>query len=251
MKKKFLCRYFSFTLVTLLALVLVACNKNEKEEEEIVIDTTPIRLYVGDEKSIEGAITITSENEFVANVKDLKVYGYHVGTTTVEVNEKEKITVNVLSKNPFLCDDPICNWGCSKDYILENQKEGTFFEQTDAAVTYKNAGCMTGLIYQFKDNKLNGIGAIISTQYSSQFMDYLLERFIMIPYYEGEKMLFMGADALKVGDANTIVYMEVLDLNYLAVVYAPNSQKSRAVSDSQIISKDIKNLLDSYLWNNK
>lgn len=246
MKKKFLCRYLSFTLATLLAFLLVSCNKDEEKEEE-VIDTTPISLYVGDQKSIEGATTITSDNEFVAYVKDLNVYGSHVGATTVQVNGKKTITVNVLSKNRFLCDDPICNWGCSIDYILENQKEGTLLEQKANTLSYKNAGCMTGLIYQFEDNRLKSIAALISTLYTSQFTDYLLERFVMIPYYEGENVRFVGVDALKVDDANTFVSMEVYNVNYLVVIYLPKGEQNRAVSDPQVLSKEMKEHINNFL----
>lgn len=240
MEKKHFWTLFTVTMAALLASSMIACSKDDDKEKEDPIDTEPIMLFVGEQKSIKGAQTISSTNEFIAYVKDLNVYGSHIGTTTVQVNGKTSVTVDVLSKQPYLCQDPICNWGCDMAYVMEHQKEGSDMMIKDNSIAYKNAGCRTMLMYYFQNNKLANVTALISTAYTSRFTDYLLERFVMAPYYEGKDVTFYGYDALTLAEAKTIVSLEVYSAEYLMVMYFQNSRQSRAIFNQQSLEEDIK-----------
>ena len=100
---------------------LLACSSSD-DTEEGGIDTTPITLLAGKDKIIQGADTISSSNEFVAYGKKNTLYGWHVGETTINVNGKKTISVTVMPKNN-LYDDPICEWGCSMDYVKSHQNK--------------------------------------------------------------------------------------------------------------------------------
>ena len=240
MEKKHFWTLFTVTMAALLASSMIACSKDDDKEKEDPIDTEPIMLFVGEQKSIKGAKTISSANEFVAYERDLNVYGSHIGTTTVQVNGKASVRVDVLSKLSNLCQDPICNWGCDMSYVIGHQKEGSYMGQKDNSIVYKNAGCRTMLMYYFQNNKLSAVAALISTSYTSRFTDYLLERFVMAPYYEGKDVTFYGFDALTLDEAKTIVSLEVYSVEYLMVMYIQNSRQSRAIFNQQSLEEDIK-----------
>ena len=81
-------------MVGVLCLNIISCSSDK--EEDVVIDTTPIMLYSGNDKTIQGAETITSSNEFVAYSKGNVIHGDHVGEASLLVNGKYTISVNVL-----------------------------------------------------------------------------------------------------------------------------------------------------------
>lgn len=208
-------------MVGVLCLNIISCSSDK--EEDVVIDTTPIMLYSGNDKTIQGAETITSSNEFVAYSKGNVIHGDHVGEASLLVNGKYTISVNVLPKYT-LYNDPICEWGCSKDYVKQRQKQGTLIKSDEKNLGYENAGAATLLAYQFENGKLKSVAAIVSTTYASRYTDYLLERFMIVPYYEGENTYFVGIDGINVESSKTFVVMQVYNISYLATLYVPISE---------------------------
>ncbi len=129
-----------------------------------------------------------------------------------------------------LYDDPVCNWGCDMNYVKNHQKQGNLSSKsTETLLAYENAGAASYLAYLFDNGKLVGIMALVSTNYTSRYASYLSERYIMVPYYEGENTYFIGADDIDIDNAKTLVRMEVYSVSLLRTVYMPaNSNQTRS-----------------------
>ena len=227
MKKNFY-YLFGVTLVTMMSAGFVSCGDDDEKDDGV--DTTPISIYAGTDKVISGADTISSSNKFVAYGTKNTVHAWHVGETALKVNGKQTISISV---HPLyhLYDDPICNWGCSMDYVKSHQKQGTInSKSTSEMLAYDNAGGATLLMYQFKDGKLSAVMAMVSTNHSSTLADYLGERYLLLPYYQGEKEYFVGMDGLDRETAKSMVMMELYNSSNWAIMYTNASSSSKARS---------------------
>ena len=224
----------AIAMIVMMSLGMVSCGS---DDDDSGIDTTPVSFFCGDKKLIEGADTIASANKFVAYGKGNTLTGYHVGQTTVTVNGKKKIpvTVNALY---HLYDDPVCEWGCDLNYVKDHQKQGTVSSKsTTNMYVYENAGGASLLSYNFENGKLKSVLAMVSTNHTSTLADYLLERFIMAPYYEGSETYFVGLNGLDDENTNTAVLMQVYNVDYISVFYT--SHKSSASSRSDAGHQDL------------
>ncbi len=228
--------YWSVLLLCGMTLGLMACGSDDDEDDGV--DTTPISMLAGNEKTISGADTITVANEFVAYAKGNVVNAWHVGETSLLVNGKKTISLKV---NPVyhLYNDPICNWGCSLSDVRNHQKQGTLSSKSDNEIlVYENAGAASLLGYNFENGKLKSVIAMVSTNHSSSYASYLTERFLMLPYYEGEDTYFMGADNISLEEANTVVVMKIYSTSYLSTVYMPANQ---IATRSSMATRDFEN----------
>ena len=214
MKKTF--RLFGLLMVAVIDFGMTACGSDDEDDG---IDTSPISLIAGKDHLIEGADTISSSNKFVAYGSGSTLHAWHVGETSVMVNGKKTISVSVLPLY-HLYDDPICEWGCSKEYVKSHQKQGTMnSKSTNDIIGYDDAGAATLLAYSFKNDKLTSAMAVVSTNHTSQYASYLAERYLMLPYYKGEDTYFIGADGLDQESAKTVVVLQVYNYKYLATLY--------------------------------
>lgn len=248
MKKNYFYLLF-MALVTMLSFSFVSCGDDENDDKDDGVDTTPIRLAAGSEKIITGADTISSSNKFVAYGKGNTVYAWHVGETALLVNEKKTISLTVYPQY-YLYDDPVCEWGCSSDYVKKNQTQGTLNSRsTNELLVYENAGGATLLSYSFKDGKLTTILAMVSTNHTSTLGSYLAERFLMLPLYEGDKTYYAGIDGIEMESANTYVLMDMYSTKYWEVGYVKaDINSTRSASDIDDM-KELKEKLIPFMTN--
>lgn len=230
--KKNLWYLMAIVIVVVFCGTTTSCSSSDDDNDGI--DTSPISIYAGDTKTIMGAETITSQNEFVAYVtKDLSVRGYHVGETTLTVNEKKNIRITVNPKST-LYDDPVLKWGCDQSYVKNNQKQGTLSSKSDnEKLLYENVG-KTGayILYTFENGKMKSVGAVVSTAYTSEYATYLGERYFMLPYETQKDTYFIGIDAMSIEKAKSYVVLQVYTYTTLIAVYAdPSTVKTRSEFD--------------------
>ena len=240
MKKNFF-YLFVIVLLSMFSIAFVSCGDDDDDEKDDVIDTTPITLIAGKDKVITGADTITSSNKFVAYGTKNTVHAWHVGEATLLVNGKKSITITV---NPlyYLYDDPICVWGCSMDYVKQNQKQGKInSKSTSDYLIYDNAGGATILAYAFEKGKLSSVMTFVSTNHTSTLGSYLAERYLMLPMYEGDKTTYAGMDGLD-DNAKTYVIMDLYDTKTWTVYYTQRSTTRSNMPNSKI-KEDLKALL--------
>lgn len=237
MKKQM--RFLSMIMLVAMTLpMMVACGGDDSDDGGN-IDTTPISLTAGKDKTIQGADTISSSNKFVAYGTKNVVHGWHVGEASLLVNGKKNISITVLPQYN-LYDDPICNWGCSIDYVKNNQKQGKFnSKSTSEILAYDNAGGATLLAYQFKDGKLTSVMAIVSTNHTSTLGGFLGERYLMIPYYQGEKEYFVGIDGIDENTAKTVVMLDLYNTDTWSVLYTKFDKSStRSANNSNETNRE-------------
>lgn len=237
-------------LVTMLSVSFVSCGKDKEEDKDDMIDTTPISLAVGSEKIITGADTISSSNRFVAYGTKNTVKAYHVGETSLLVNGKKTISISVYSTN-YLYDNPVCEWGCSIDYVKSHQKEGTYSSKsTNEYLLYENAGGASQLVYVFENGALKSVLAMVSTNHTSTLASYLTDRYFMLPIYQGENTYFAGIDALDADNAKTFVYMDVYNTKFWSVLYMKYDKKStRSSIDDDMVRKELIEQVASFIDN--
>ena len=244
MKKTF--RFVGLVMMAVLSYGMTACGGDDGNDDG-GIDTTPISLSAGKDKTIQGADTNISSNRFVAYGSKNVVHGWHVGEATLMVNGKKSIPISVLP-NYYLYNDPVTEWGCSMDYVKKNQKQGTLnTKNTDASLVYENAGAASFLVYNFENSKLKSIGAIVSTNHTSQFASFLAERYLMLPYYQGEDTYFIGADGMELKDAKSVVVLQVYSSKYLIALYLPANDyvtSTRSIHSENKILSHIKTLIE-------
>ena len=237
-------KFWSILLLMAVSLPLFNSCGSDDDDNNDGVDVTPISIYSDEEKTITGAKSISSSNDFVTLINGNTVKGYHVGNASLTVNGNKTIPITVLPKY-HLYDDPVCNWGCDANYVKSHQKQGTISSKsTNDMIAYENAGAASYLIYSFKNGILSSVGAVVSTNYTSQYSSYLSERYMMIPYYKGEDTYFIGADALELEKANTVAVLQVYSSTQLITVYMPAKDYTRsAYSDVANYEKNAKEIL--------
>lgn len=219
-----------------LALGLTACSGSDDDSG---VDTSAITLYAGDSIAVSGATAITSSDQFVAYVtKQNHVKGFHIGQTSVTVNGKYNIPVTVKGKYSFY-DDPIVNWGCDEAYVKARQTQGTLSSSsTSELLIYENVGSAKYLFYYFENSKLKGVVAMVGTSYALSYENYLLERFIILPYESDSKIYFVGMNAMKLSEATTVDVLTVYNSSYLSNTYMqPTEYDSSSTSSAKILKK--------------
>lgn len=237
MNKKY---YFMTAILFVLPLSICLLSCGDDSDDDDNIDTTPITLTAGKDKVIAGADTITSSNEFVAYATKNKVHGWHVGETSLLVNGKKTISIKVRPQYT-LYNDPVCEWGCSVEYVKKNQAQGTInSKSTDELLAYDNAGGATLLAYSFKNGKLDAVMAVVSTNHTSTLGDYLAERYLMVPLYSGKDTYFAGMDGMDEDHAKTLVLMELYDTSNWLVYYTKFEKTStRSEMDNDRAQKEL------------
>lgn len=237
-------------LVAMSNFVVTSCSSGDEDDDDGV-STSPITISAGDKTVITGAESITSLNEFVAYVNnDLSVTGYHVGETTLTVNQKKNIKITVSPKST-LYDDPVTKWGCDQSYVKSSQKQGSLSSKSDSKnLIYENVGKANAiLMYTFDSGKMKSVGAVVSTAYTSEYATYLSERFLMLPYETAKDTYFIGVDALEKDKANTYVVLQVYDYKTLIAVYmSPSSvNKTRSEFDLRNEVEKVKKEMSRFL----
>ena len=241
--------FFSFLGLFMLAVLsygLSACGSDDdRVNPDDGINTKPISLVAGDKTTIIGASKIISRNEFVTKIVDNEVTGWHVGETTLFVNDKYNISITVKPKYT-LYDDPICDWGCSPSTVKSKQKQGILKSSDTKAITYQNAGAATVMMYNFENNKLVSVGVAISTKYLNDYAGFLKERFIWATTYSGEDTFFVGVDNIREEDAKTVVVTTVYNTEALMSIYMPASKYlTRSLNSQENAMKGLVDLLNT------
>lgn len=75
-------------------------------------------------------------------------------------------------------------------------------------------------MYIMKDNKLVSVGVSLESKYASEIGEYLAERYLMSPYNVGN-YTFVGMDAYRLENANTVVLVRIISTSKIMVLYMP------------------------------
>jgi hypothetical protein len=230
------------------------------DKELIELSPSELSMFCNDEKKVS-AQNVTewySENDFIATVnKNGVVKGCHVGSTMIVAKNdfssaKCKVTIKPLYT---LYDDPIFNWGASKE-MIKSQETHNLFDEKETSLgydyTFGSTVCLMG--YNFEDRKLNSVMAIMEYTYSlkQKIMNYLKERYNLEGELDG---YYYYIDANSRDETKTLVLFNT-DYKTIAVMYSDftslnsNKARTRLGEDADVLSK-AKYIFEKYMKGNR
>ena len=229
--------------ITLLNLVLFTSCENVPE---MILSPYSVTLYYEDEKSISvtgntSTVYWETEDDFVATVEDGVITAGHVGTTVLSAvteNQHAICQINVIPMY-YTYEEPIINWGCSKQSIIS--KKGTPDSTSSSGIAYvqnENKGIVE--MYLFENEQLKYSYVMLSlNSYNTDVSYFLLERYEPITYTNG---VFGFINAMSLDNADLVVTLSVDD--YVLVGYGEYSNDNSANSPARIAPRQ-----DKYMQN--
>lgn len=177
------------------SVAFVGCS--DDDDESLKLNKKSITLHSLDEFQIECSgtnVTYKSKDTYVAGVDEFgKVTAMLIGETDIEVVANEghaKLHVIVAPKYN-LYKEPYTDWGKSKNDVVAAC--GNPDESTDTSISYAFDDIHIMTTYMFENNKLKGAVAAIHSDYATQLMSFLCERYIPVGN-DGGLYLFAGRD---------------------------------------------------------
>lgn len=212
-----------FLLPVLVFLFLYGCSSDD-ENTKLSLNKSAVTLNYKTTEQLEasGKVEWTSENDFVASVNENGVIeGKHVGKTFIVASngtEEVKCAVEVTPKYNIY-REPILDFGITKEE-LKGRENRELLSETSTAIKYRgNSGSAASEIaYAFKNDKMNGAGALLKSSYSSVIMDFLVERY-QAAFQEDGVFYFI--------DGTTSNYTKFVSLSIgssgIIIMYAPKN----------------------------
>ena len=222
----------SILLILFLSTSLFSCGNDEPKSS---IPATQ-NVYVGSDFNIGDKGNWVSSNEFVATVKDGVVKGVHVGKCVIS-NGKQICIITVIPTSHFM-EEPTIEWGVSKAQIISMYGDD-----------YTSSGNMIGyltdypettplVMFRFTNNKLSGSSIMVSTKYTDQMVDFLIERYQPIKM-DGYDSYFVNGYTPE--STTLAIKVSLLNEDYWNVIYVPYS--SSRLSSEYIDHEDLFGLI--------
>ena len=235
-------------LFAVLMGVFAGCS-NDKEPDLISLNETSKTLSYKDEYQIEAKsnskITYLSENKYHAEVSESGfVKANRIGETNILVsNSEDSKSVKITVKPKYnTYTEPDVKFGDTKSSIIT--KFGNDYVETSNGIAYANYSNAAPIVmFLFDDdNKLDDYAVMVKTVYSSDLVDFLLERYLAIAESDG---IFMFINGLNINTATTAIGLSLYDISYWMVMYIPNTPNVRSASlRSNVFSDKYTQLLE-------
>ncbi len=218
-------RKLSFILMVVLAVSFTGCKK----EKLITLPMTSTTLHHGETYQIaaecENPITYSSANEYHAKVSSSGlVTAKFVGNTIVTLQSEEDTKTFSVTVSPMsnLYAEPNISFGETKNSVIS--KLGTPDATTDDGLGYNNYSSAAQMLLVLLDehDKVKGYGVIVKSSYTSELSDFLGERYDYVGY---SNEIFVYRNALTNAETTMVVGMQLYNVNYWMVVYAPYDSK--------------------------
>lgn len=219
---------FSMMMFLITSFLLPSCSK---DDEPTINIPSSISVNVGSSYNFGVEGDWSSSNDFVASVSNKGVVnGEHVGDCDITVGNKRcKVSVKGTIN---LYIDPITEWGMSKSMVIAKWGEKDYIDTGD------NIGYTTGntnvplIAYNFENGKLAAAIVMVSTNYTSKLIDYLLERYESLGIYDND---FFFINNYTLQSATTVIGVQLYNVDYWEIIYMPNTYtKSREIDKSDI-----------------
>lgn len=218
-------------VVFLLGAVLTLFSGCSKEEDKLItLLSSEKTLYYGDEYQIEATsntpILYSSEDEFHANVSESGlVTAMFVGETHIVLSngkDTKKVLITVKAKSN-LYPEPYLEFGISRSSFIT--KYGTPDSETEDGLLYEDySNASPAIMYLFdENNKLESVGVLVKTAYSSNLGTFLGERYLLV---DEEDLIFINA--LKISDATMAVSPTLYNISYWIVIYMPSPSTTKS-----------------------
>lgn len=163
-------------------LTFTACGGDD-EPDNTKLSQTSYTTYHDDTQEIKGTnlsdIVWSSENEFVATVKNNVITGQYVGKTMVKSTTKNmSFSVEVKPKyNTY--EEPYLDWGASKSAI--KAKYGTPKSEDTNSLLYQTSNSSAPImLYVFENGKMSTCGVVCKISTAYELGDFLVERYVPV-----------------------------------------------------------------------
>jgi len=176
-------KVFSLMLLLATQLTFTACSGDDVEPDNTKLSQTSYTMYHEDTQNIKGSnvsdIVWSSENEFVATVKNNVITGKYVGKTTVNSATKN-LTFSVEVKPKYKTyEEPSLNWGASKSDI--KAKYGTPQSEATNSLLYQTSNPNAPImLYVFENGKMSTCGVVCKVSTAYELGDFLVERYVPV-----------------------------------------------------------------------
>lgn len=174
-------KIFSLMLLLATLLTFTACSGDEPDNTKL--SQTSYMMYHGDKQSVNGSncsdIVWSSENEFVATVRNNVITGQYVGKTTVNSTTKNlTFSVEVRPKyNTY--EEPYLDWGASKSAI--KAKYGTPKSEDTNSLLYQTSNSNAPImLYVFENGEMSTCGVVCKVSTAYELGDFLVERYVPV-----------------------------------------------------------------------
>ena len=223
----------TFRLVGLMGLAVVSyglasCGGDGDSDGGLSITPSSVVMHYEETKQLksEDATKWRSDNDFVATVdQNGLVTAEHVGRTQIKAsNDKNSATCEIIVEPVYnLFDDPLLNWGASMKSIQSSESHEALELSSSDVLAYNYTKNSTGCIvlYNFKNNKLESVFALLNRSDYVKAGYYLLERYQPVGIGNETDVYFM--DALSKDNAKTIGMLDYYKLNgttYTCILFA-------------------------------
>lgn len=244
------------TLLAIGAIALMSCDTGDdgaREANAIKLASADRTLYYDGEFQIDATsltpITYTSEDEYHASVSASGlVTAGRIGETNIVLTngkdtKKVKITVKPESN---LYSEPDLTFGMSRSAVIA--KLGTPYpaDGDDRAMMYINWSVGTPALMCIFDefDRLEYYIFMVETAYSSELVDFLVERYALAAMDEDGDVFAIFLNALDVNKADMAVGLRFYDSSYIMAMYTPAKASDTRTS---IIPSDIMKSVDEIM----
>lgn len=163
-------------------LSFTSCGGDD-EPDNTKLSQTSYTMYHEDTQEIKGSnlsdIVWSSENEFVATVKNNVITGQYVGKTTIKSTiENMSFSVEVKPKY-HTYEEPYLDWGASKSAI--KAKCGTPKSEDTNSLLYQTSNSSAPImLYVFENGKMSTCGVVCKISTAYELGDFLVERYVPV-----------------------------------------------------------------------
>lgn len=183
------------------------------DDTELTLDKTSANLNYGDSITLTASLkdcTWSSDNEFVAIVKDGVVYGEHEGSAIITASKDSvqvscEITVKATNNNFAI---PVINWDASVDSIkgiiknLTLDNEGVVDENGVhlTYLEYSTNGTYPKYVYSFPNDKLKASSINVSEAMDAGengLTEFLLQRYELIGADDNGAIIYANGKSLE------------------------------------------------------
>lgn len=208
-----------FVMLFTSTVLLSGCEKDDVTTNQSRVDIpSQISVYVGETYNLGSTQSWSSSSNFVATVTGNGIItGKHVGNCSISCsagscNVSVKATINIFN-------DPITQWGITMSNVISQEGSDYTLTSSGNGLSYTTGNSIAPNIgYMFQNGGLSAVLIPVKTEYKSQVIDHLSQRY---RYIGVDANVYYFANGNSASDATTAVQLSKYNSNYWQVLYMP------------------------------
>lgn len=217
----------------MLFITSIVCFTACSNEEELPNIPTSRYMKVGESFNLGYASNWVSSNTFAATVDNEGVVSaVRKGEANIYSTDKDLSCYISVSPSYTLYNDPISQWGISKNSVIS--KKGTPNSETSTLLTYNTSSTITPIeMYLFENNSLKASAIVVKTSYTDELVEHLSQRFKPAAVdVENYSLYFIDGETLSTTE--TYVLAQLYNTSYWLVMYSQNTSTRSAVNQNEL-----------------